>query len=152
MLLPPSSYQIHQALAETATIKILINSFIISWVDYCNSILVEITKYQISRVQSILNIAAWVISGQARFDHVTPTLTDWLHWLHVPERIQSKGACLCTRYSTDPLLPTSPSTALLSHQIGIYVHLCSSASAFTPFQDGHARRAILLCRWPESVK
>ena len=72
------------------TTKMLVNSFIITRVDYCNSILAGIPKYQISRVQSILNVAARVIYGQARFYHVTPTLRYRLHWLRVPERIQFK--------------------------------------------------------------
>ena len=81
-------------LLTTMTTKKLVNSFIISRVDYCNSILAGIPKYQISHVQSILNVAARVIYGQARFDHVTPTLRDRLHWLYVPERIQFKRCLL----------------------------------------------------------
>ena len=133
---------IRRSLTKTTT-KMLINSFIISRVDYYNSILAGIPKYQISRVQSILNVEARVTYCQACFDHVTSTLWDRLYWLR---------ACLCTRHSTDPLWPTSPSTAPLSHQVGVYAHLCSSDSAFQPFQDGHAQRAILLCRWPETME
>ena len=84
---------IRRSLTKTAT-KMLVNSFIISRVDYCNSILAGIPKYQISRVQSILNVEARVIYGQTRFDHVTPTMRDRLHWLRVPERIQFKRCLL----------------------------------------------------------
>ena len=78
----------------TTTTKMLVNSFIISRVDYCNSTLAGISKYKISRVQSFLNVAARVIYGQARFDHVTPTLRDGLHWLRISERIQFKRCLL----------------------------------------------------------
>ena len=137
----------------TTTTKMLVTSFIISRVDYCNSILAGIPRYQISRVQSILNVAARVIYGQARFDHITPTPRYRLHWLRVPERIQFKRCLLVLKgISTDPLLPTSPSTAPLFHQVGVYVHLCSSDFAFHALQDGHARRANHLCRWSESME
>lgn len=33
------------------------NSFIISWVDYCNSILTGVPKYQLDRKQVVLNVA-----------------------------------------------------------------------------------------------
>ena len=79
---------------RSPTTKMLVNSFIISRVDYCNSILAEIPKYQIRRVQSILNVAAQVIYGQARLDHVTPTLRDRRHWLTVPKQIQFKRCLL----------------------------------------------------------
>ena len=41
--------------AYTTTIQ-LVNSFIISWVDYCNSILAGVLKYQLDRLQFILNM------------------------------------------------------------------------------------------------
>ena len=93
-LLSSSLYQIHHTLTDDNNDKMLVNSLVISQVDYCNSILIGITIYQISRVQSILNVAALVIYGQARFDHVTPMLRDRLHWLCVPERIQLKRCLL----------------------------------------------------------
>ena len=43
---------------------------------------------QLDRVQSILNFAARLIYGRAKYDHATPILRDKLHWLRVPERIQ----------------------------------------------------------------
>ena len=70
------------------------NSFIIARVDYCNSILTGLSKQQLARIQSVLNVAARIIFGQARFDHITPTLSDWLHWLKVPQRIEFKRCLL----------------------------------------------------------
>ena len=72
----------------------LTNSFIIARVNYCNSILAGLTKHQTDQIQSILNIAALVIYGQARFDHITPTLRDRLNWLRVPQRIEFKRCML----------------------------------------------------------
>ena len=126
MLIPYSSYKIHYELADETTTEMLVNSFIINRVDYCNSILAGIPNYQISRVQSILNVAARVIYYQARFDHVIPTLRDRLNWLRVSEWIQFKRCLLVYKV----LLPISPSSAPLSHQVGVNAHLCSSNSAF----------------------
>ena len=72
----------------------LTNSFIIARVDYCNSILAGLTKHQTGRIQSILNVAGCVIYGQARFDHITPTLRDWHHWLRLSHRIEFKRCLL----------------------------------------------------------
>ena len=54
----------------------LMNSFIIARVDYCNSLLARLSKQQLARIQSVLNVVARVIFGHARFDHITPTLRD----------------------------------------------------------------------------
>ena len=44
-------------------------------------------KYQQDRLQSVLNVAARLIYGRNRYDHITDQLRDRLHWLRVPERI-----------------------------------------------------------------
>ena len=72
----------------------LMNSFIIARVDYCNSILAGPPKQQLARIQSVLNVAARIIFGHARFDHIMPTLRDRLHWLKVPQRIEFKRCLL----------------------------------------------------------
>ena len=72
----------------------LVNSFIIARIDFCNSILAGLPRYQISRIQSILNVAARLIHAHSRCEHITPTLRDRLHWLRVPERIVFKRCLL----------------------------------------------------------
>ena len=59
-----------------------------SHLDYCNSLLYGIPKYQCDRLQKILN-AARVICVILTFDHITPFLMK-LHWLPVYFRIQFK--------------------------------------------------------------
>ena len=76
------------SLTTTVAIR-LVNSFIIARIDYCNSIFARLPKYQLSRIQSVLNTI-----GQACFEHITPTLRDRLHWLHVPQRIDFKRCLL----------------------------------------------------------
>ena len=80
---------IRRSLMTTVATR-LVNSFVIARVDYCNSILAGLPKYQLSRIQSVLNVAVRIVYGQARFEHITPTLRDRLHWLYVPQRIDFK--------------------------------------------------------------
>ena len=52
------------SLTTTAATR-LVNSFVIARVDYCNSIPARLAKYQLSRNQSVLNVAARIVCGQA---------------------------------------------------------------------------------------
>ena len=70
-------------------LKMLVNSLVISRLDYCNSVLYGIPKYQRDKLQRIQNIAARMISGTRSTDHVTPVLKN-LHWLPVEARINFK--------------------------------------------------------------
>jgi hypothetical protein len=79
----------------TSTAVILVNSFIVSRVDYCNSVLAGLPACQLERIQSMLNSAARIIYGRIPSDHVTDLLRDNLHWLRVPQRITYK-LCLIT--------------------------------------------------------
>ena len=54
--------------------------------DYCNSLLYGIPKYQLNRLQKVLNAAARVVCLVPKFDHITPTLMR-LHWLPVKYRV-----------------------------------------------------------------
>jgi len=65
---------------NTATAEVLVHSFVSSKLDFCNSLLYDLPKYEINKLQSVLNAAARVI------DHVTNTLKE-LHWLPVEQRI-----------------------------------------------------------------
>ena len=78
----------------TMTATRLMNSFIIARVDYCNSVLAGLSKQQLARIQSVLNVAARIIFGHARFDHITPTLRTRLHWLKVPQLMEFKRCLL----------------------------------------------------------
>ena len=107
---------IRRSLTTTMT-KMLVNLFVISRVDYCNSILAGIPKYQINRVQSIPNVVASVIYGQVHFDHVTSTLRDRLHWLRVPKRIQFKvPACVQGTPQIPPAYITEYCTSVSSNR------------------------------------
>src|SRR6218665_4027745 len=79
----------------TSAVVVLVNSFIVSRVDYCNSRLAGLPMCQLDRIQSVLNSAARLIYGRTPSDHKTDLLRGNLHWLHVPQRIMYK-LCLVT--------------------------------------------------------
>jgi len=73
-------HQLHHPMQLMITIRkfiptsiaiVLVNSFIVSRVDYCNSLL---PICQLDRIQSVLNAAARLIYGRTPSDHVTDLL------------------------------------------------------------------------------
>ena len=55
-------------------LKMLVNSHVISRLDYCNSLLYDIPKYQRYKLQRIQNTAVRMITGACSSDHITPIL------------------------------------------------------------------------------
>ena len=64
-----------------------------SRLDYCNSCFWGLPAYEIERLQKIQNIAARIVSGTKKRDHITPVLRE-LHWLPVKQRITYKVLCM----------------------------------------------------------
>ena len=83
----------------------LLNSFVVSRVDYCNSLTDGLPASQLDRVQSVLNCAVRLIYSRRKNDHVTPLLRDKLHWLHVRERVKYK-CCLLVFKVLNGLAPS----------------------------------------------
>ena len=54
----------------------LINAFVISRLDNCNSLMYGLPKYLIDRVQHVFNCAAKLITLTKKYDHVTPLLIE----------------------------------------------------------------------------
>ena len=80
--------QIRKFLTMQST-KTLIHAFVSSHLDYCNTLLFGLPKYQLDRLQKVQNAAARVIFQIAKCDHITPALID-LHRLPVTFRVQFK--------------------------------------------------------------
>ena len=103
--------QIRSYLTEENT-RLLVQAFIFSHLDYCNSLLFGITKYQLDKLQRLQNSAARLIMDTPRFTSISPVLHE-LHWLKVEYRIQYKILMLVYRginnlapaYITDFLQP-----------------------------------------------
>ena len=96
---------IHHYLSEDIT-KNLLCAFILSRLDYCNSLLAGCPKYLLSNLQKVQNNAARLIFKTFRFAHVTPILHS-LYWLPAEQRIEYKLFLLCFK--------------IISHQAPIYL-------------------------------
>ena len=72
-------------------LKMLVNSLVISRLDYCNSLLYDIPKYQSDKLQRIQNNAARMIAGARSSDHITPILKS-LQWLPVEAKFNFKDS------------------------------------------------------------
>jgi len=73
---------------QTEAAKTVVNSFVVSRVDYCNSLLAGVLQYQLDRLQAVMNTAARVVLGVGKFDRIRHLLSDRLHWLPVHKRVQ----------------------------------------------------------------
>jgi len=71
----------------TDTFQTLVVSFVLTSLDYSNSVLAGLLLYLVRRLQSVLNAAARLIYHLRRSDHISDALA-CLHWLCVPERIE----------------------------------------------------------------
>jgi len=80
-----------------STLTMLISSFIISKLDYCNVALVGLTRCDLDRLQSVINAAARLTVGAQHHDHISPLLVDLIHWLRMAEGIQYKLCVLVYR-------------------------------------------------------
>lgn len=71
-----------------------VNSFVVSRLDYCNSLFTGLPDSQLTRLQRVLNAAARLLSRTSKFSSITPYLRDTLHWLPIKQRIEFKLAVL----------------------------------------------------------
>ena len=115
--------KIRSFLSTDAANKLAV-SLILSWLDYCNSLLAGIPDSKLNKLQRIPNHAARLVLRKSRHASATVLLIT-LHWLPVKARIQYKIACLCFQcrsiyqnsmppYISDLLHPYCPSRTLRS--------------------------------------
>ena len=74
-----------------ASLQKLVTSFVLSCMDYCNSLLVNLLNDTMTKLQRIQNHAARLVLKR---DHVTPLLRK-LHWLPLQAWIDYKMCVLC---------------------------------------------------------
>ena len=73
----------------TDACRTLVQSYVISRLDYGNAILTGLPGYLIKRLQLVQNSAARLITRTPRTDHITDVRRS-LHWLPVADRIKFK--------------------------------------------------------------
>jgi len=88
----------------TEAAKTVVNSFVVSRLDYCNSLLAGVPQYQLNRLQAVINTAARLVLGVGKFDRIQHLLSDRLHWLPVHKRVQFK-LCLLAYKAVHSLAP-----------------------------------------------
>lgn len=74
---------------STTTASTLARSLVLSKLDYCNSLLTNVSKDKIKSLQVVQNNAARLVFNKPRFHKVSPLLME-LHWLPVGKRITYK--------------------------------------------------------------
>jgi len=78
-------------------IKTLTHAFISIRLNYCNVLHCGIAEGLLSRLQSVQNAAARLVTGLGRREHITPICMRQLHWLPVRKRVMVKLATLVHR-------------------------------------------------------
>ena len=86
---------------KNKTNKKLLCAFVLSRLDYCNSLLAGCLKHLLSKLQKVQNNAARLIIRTSRSAHVTPMLHSF-HWLPIEQRTEYSLLCfkIISRQST----------------------------------------------------
>ena len=71
------------------TTETLIHAFVTSKIDQYNCLLYGLPSHLISKLQSVQNAAARLLTYTHKYDHISPVLIN-LHWLPVADRIKFK--------------------------------------------------------------
>ena len=95
--------------------RTLVHAFIISRVDYCNSVFGSTGAVHMRPLQSVLNAAARLIVRKQKYDCISSTMRDDLHWLPVLQRYHYKLCLLVFKclhgmapsYLADQCVPAS---------------------------------------------
>ncbi len=106
----------------------LINTFVFSRIDYCNALLAGVSKSTLSKLQSVQNSAARILTRTKTSEHISPVLES-LHWLPVRFRIDFKIIMLTYKalhslaphYLSQLLSVYTPSRDLRSSDSGLLV-------------------------------
>ncbi|KAK3558721.1 hypothetical protein QTP86_027669, partial [Hemibagrus guttatus] len=86
---------------STQATQVLVQSLVISRLDYCNSLLAALPLNAIRPLQMIQNAAAPLVFNLPKFSHTTPLLRS-LHWLPVAARIRFKTLMLAYKAKNGP--------------------------------------------------
>ena len=95
--------KIRKFLSQESVVK-LVSCFVLSRLDYCNSLLADLPTESINKLQYVQNCAARLVFGIRKREHITPALKT-LHWLPISQRIHYKLSLLGYK-SFNSLLPS----------------------------------------------
>ena len=91
-------------LLSTDQLKMIVNSIVVSCLDYCNAVFYGISEKLLLQLQQIQNAAAKLVMGKYKHDHLDDDLK-LLHWLPIKKRIIFKIALLSYK-SVNGLAPS----------------------------------------------
>ena len=76
------------------TIITLVNALVISRIDYCNAVLTGVHDVHLQQLQ-VLNAAAQLIARKRKYDSISATIQDVLHWLPIRQQVDLSCRCWC---------------------------------------------------------
>ena len=92
-----------RSLLSHENLKTIVNSLVVSCIDYCNVLYYGINQDLLTQLQRIQNAASKIVMGKFKYDHVNNDLRI-LHWLPIRKRIIFKIALLVYK-SLNGLVP-----------------------------------------------
>ena len=87
-----------------AVLKSLVVMLVISRIDFVNGLYTNLSKFEIHRLDVLLNNAARLITFTSRYVSITPVLKD-LHWLRVEYRVKYKCCIYVHKSLYNPKVP-----------------------------------------------
>ena len=88
-----------RSLLDLNTSVLLATALVSSRLDYCNSLFLLLTDFELRRLQLVQNSLCRVVTHSSKSSHFTPQLKK-LHWLPVRYRVQFKIVLLHIKFST----------------------------------------------------
>ena len=113
-------------LLDLNTSVLLANALVSSRLDYCNSLFLSLTDFELRRLQLVQNSLCRVVIRSSKYSHITPQLKK-LHWLPVKYRIQFKICLISHNIQNSQLGSTS-----LPKRINSSLHLFQEYKAKHP--------------------
>jgi len=74
----------------TDIITTVVNTVVVSRIDYCNAVLAGVHEVHLQQFQRVLNAAARLIVRKRKYDSISATIRDVLHWLPIRQRVDFK--------------------------------------------------------------
>ena len=124
-----------RCLLQEKDIKIIVNSLVLSCLDYCNALFIGAGERNLNQLQLIQNSATKAITGKYKYEHLGNDLQN-LHWLNIRKRIVFKIALLAYK----AIMGTAP---IYIQDMFRYTHYGHSIKLITPFaQTKYGQRSF----------